>query len=333
MKKKIVMLLLATVVLSTSLTGCTIGNTEFVLDSNSAGGRHVFSINGVKCTKEEARLYLCNYQNLYGKEYGLNLWEYDFSNMDTEVSLENYVKEITLAELANITCMQLLAEERGIALTEEELTLVEKAADEYYASLTKDEISYIGFDKKELVTFYEKYATAQKLYKTLTQGVNEEISIDEARVMRIQQIYVTDKAIAQTVEQKLAEGEDFATVASTYNEKEAIEINLARDTYPKAVEDIAFHLEDGEQSCMIEAENGYYFIKCLNKYDEALTEENKENVIIKRRKEQFDDVYEKFIENSDFDLNEKVWEGIEPDTSGSITTDSFFEIYEKYFTE
>ena len=83
----------------------------------------------------------------------------------------------------------------------------------------------------------------------------------------------------------------------------------------------------------IKTDEGYYIIKCLNKYDETLTEANKENIIAKRRKEQFDDKFLEFVENSQFELNEKVWEGIKLDTSGKIKTNSFFAIYEKYFTE
>ena len=333
MKRKFVTLCVAVALCSTTLTGCTIGNTEIVLNMNSVGRNHVFSINGSKCTKDEARLYLCNYQNIYGYEYGINLWEYDYSQMEEGTTLEDYVKDVTLAELANIMCMEQLAEQQGLTLTKEELEKVAEAADEYYESLSREEISYIGMDKNELKGFYEKYAIAKKLYNTLTQGINEEVSDDEARVIRIQQIYVKSEETATLVQQKLANGESFTNLASNYNEADVIEKNLARGVYPEAVDDVAFHLDNNEESGMIATEDGYYFIKCLNKYDEELTEANKENIIVKRRKEQFDDKFIEFVENSQFELNEKVWEDIKVDTSGNITTNSFFEIYDKYFTE
>lgn len=333
MKRKFITLFLAVTLFSTTLTGCTIGNTEIVLNTNYVGRNHVFSINGSKCTKDEARLYLCNYQNIYGYEYGLNLWEYDYSQMEEGTTLEDYVKDVTLAELANIMCMEQLAEQQGLTLTKEELEKVAEAADEYYESLSREEISYIGLDKNELKGFYEKYAIAKKLYNTLTQGINEEVSDDEARVIRIQQIYVKSEETATLVQQKLANGESFTNLASNYNEADVIEKNLARGVYPEAVDDVAFHLDNNEESGMIATEDGYYFIKCLNKYDEELTEANKENIIVKRRKEQFDDKFIEFVDNSQFELNEKVWEDIKVDTSGNITTNSFFEIYDKYFTE
>lgn len=329
MKRKLVTLCLALALLSGSLTGCTIGNTEIVLNTNSVGRKQIFSINGEKCTREEALLYLCNYQNIYGYAYGLNLWEYD--NIKDGQTLEAYVKDVTLAELANVMCMAQLAEQQEVTLTEEDEDKVAKAADEYYESLSKEERTYIGMDKNELKKFYSKYAIAQKLYNTLTQGVNEEVSDDEARVMRIQQIFVKSEEKALLVKQKLENKEKFDSLASTYNEANVIERNLARGELPEAVDKVAFHLDNGETSEMIVTENGYYFIKCLNKFDKELTEENKDNIIVKRRKEQFDDKFLAFIENSQFELNEKVWEEVKVDTSGNITTNSFFEVYNKYF--
>ena len=318
---------------SSVFTGCTIGNTEIVFNTNSVGRNHVFSINGDKCSKEEARLYLCNYQNIYGYAYGINLWEYDDSQLEEGSTLEAYVKDVTLTELVNIMCMEQLAKNQEITLTEEETKKAEKAAEEYYGSLSKEELSYIGMDKSELKSCYKKYALAQKLYRTLIEGINEEVSDDEARVVRIQQIYVKSEETALLIQQKLAEKEKFENLANTYNEAPVMERHLARGEYAKVVDDVVFQLDNNEVSDMIVAEDGYYFIKCLNKFEQELTEENKENIIIKRREEQFDDKFIEFVNTSMFELNEKAWEEIEIDTSGSIKTDSFFEIYEKYFTE
>lgn len=333
MKRKLVTLFMAVALLCNTLTGCTIGNTEFVWNTNTVGRNHVFSINGNRCTKEEARLYLCNFQNIYGHEYGVNLWEYDYTQVEDGKTLADYVKAVTLSELSNIMCMQQMAQQQELVLTDEEKQRVSQATDEYYESLSKEEIEYIGLDKLKLKSYYEKYALAKKLYMNLTQGINEEVSDDEARVIRIQQIYVKSEEAAKQVEQKLAKGEKFDSLASNYNEAGIIETNLARGEYPKEVDEVAFRLDDGEESGMITTDKGYYFIKCLNKFDAELTEANKENIIVKRRKEQFEDKFTGFIEESKFELNEEVWDSIEIDTSGTIKTDSFFAIYDKYFTD
>lgn len=333
MKRKLAMLCLAVTVGLGTLTGCTIGNTEIVFNMNTAGPNYVFSINGDKCSKEEARLYLCNYQNIYGSAYGLNLWEYDLEENEDADSLEEYVKDVTLSELANIMCMEQLAKQQEITLTEAELKKASAAAEEYYESLSKKERSYIGIKKNKLEDVYEKYALAQKLYNTLTQGVDEEVSDDEARVICVQKIFITKEETALLVQQKLESGQKFETLASTYSETSVAAENMARGECPQAVEDVAFRLDNDEVSGLITTEEGYYFIKCLDKFDEELTEENKKNILVKRRKEQFDDRFLEFVESSEFELNEKAWKSIKIDTSGDITTKSFFEIYEKHFTE
>lgn len=331
MRRKFVAVCLVVALVSTVLTGCTIGKKEVVVKVNALGRNHVISINGDRCTKEEAKLYLCNFQNIYGNAYGLNLWE--SITKEKKEELENYIKDITISELSNIMCMEQIAKQQGITLTEAELEKVKKATDEYYESLSRQERSYMGIDKNKLRGFYEKYALAQKLYSTLTQTINEEVSEDEARVIKIQQIFVKNKDVALVIQNKLDAGESFELLASNYNETSIVEKHLARGEYPKEVDKVAFYMDNDEISSMISTDEGYYFIKCLNKFEKKLTEENKEKIIVKRRKEQFDDKFVEFVENSDFNINKKNWERIHIDTSGDITTESFFEVYNKYFKQ
>ena len=185
--------------------------------------------------------------------------------------------------------------------------------------------------EKDIVTAYEHYALAEKLYKTLTEGVDEEVSDDEARVIHVQQIFVTDEASARTVQDLLKKGTDFATVAQDYNRSGEVDRTVARGEYPKAVEYIAFNLDNDACSDMIEADGGYYFIKCLNKMDKDLTEANKDTIRTKREKEQFEDAYQKFVDSATFQLNESLWDEVKLDDMQSFTTDSFFETYDRYF--
>ena len=291
------------------LTGCSIGDTEFVLELDQVVPvDYVFSINGEECSREEIKVYLCNYQNIYGQEYGVNLWEHDFGELEGIDSLEKYVRDITLYELGTVMCMKQLADKQGVTLTEDELSKVDVITTEYYESLSKEELAYMELDRKELQSVYEKYALAQKLYVTLTQGVNEEVSDDEARVIRIQQIYVKNLADAEIVRAKLAGGEAFDAVASSYNEADIIETTLKRGVYPTEVDTVAFNLDNNEQSDMIITGEGYYFICCINKFEPELTEENKSSIISQRRKEQFEDVFKEFVDTSSFLINEKLWE-------------------------
>lgn len=318
-------LICAALVLAVLPAGCRVGNRDIVV-MNTMNSRQVFQIGGSECSLKEARVYLCNYANLYGTAYTIDLWRHDFG----DYSLEDYVKDITLNELTRVYCMDLLAESGEMELTEEELQKTAEAAAEYYNSLTREEILYMEVSEADIREYYGHYALARKLYNSLTGEVNEEVSDDEARVIEIMQIYVSDSVKAMAVEQKLAAGDDFAAVAGNYNELPFIQVTVTRDDLPNEVENIAFQLDDNEVSGRIEVENGYYFIKCLNKYNVELTEANKSNIVEKREKEAFDDVYNAFVAGLPSYLNEDIWEEVHLEADGQITTTGFFEVYEKY---
>ena len=53
----------------------------------------------------------------------------------------------------------------------------------------------------------------------------------------------------------------------------------------------------------------------------------------KEEKEAFDDVYNEFVASLSSRLNTDLWDGIELTTDGSIQTNSFFAVFEKYCGE
>lgn len=329
MKKKGFSLFFAgTLFLTMLLAGCQVGNKNIVV-SGPMSGRNVFQINGTPCSLKEAKVYLANYQNIYGTAYGMDLWQHDFG----DDSLVSYIKAVTMQELTRVYCMNLLAESREMTLSEEEQQKVADAAKEYFESLSKEEIAYLGVTESDIQKYYGRCATAQKLYHSLTEGVNAEVSDDEARVMEIMQIFVTDAAKASNVLAKLNSGEDFASVANNYNELSVIQVHVSRDDVPKEVEDVIFGMDNNEISGMITAGNGYYFIKCLNKYDADLTEANKSHIVEKREKEAFDDVYNEFVASLSSSINAQLWDGLELNTDETIRTAEFFSVFEKYCSD
>ena len=134
------------------------------------------------------------------------------------------------------------------------------------------------------------------------------------------------------MQENLAAGDDFASVASAYNQSREFERTIARGTYPDEMEEIVFNLDDGACSDVIAADDGYYIIRCLNKFEKDLTEENKEKIRVKKKKERFENEYQTFVKNSTFCLNDNLWDDVTLKDVSGIGTDSFFSTYEKYFT-
>ena len=325
MKKRTLCVFAIGCIMSIMLTGCQVGEKKFVLDLHRVGKSTVFSIDDTECHVKEAKLYLCNYKNLYGNAYGVDLWESDFD----KTSLEEYVRGVTINELTKVYCMNMIAQQQGLTLTDKEMEQINVVAEEYYQSLSSDEISYFAFSEEELKEIYQRYAITKKIFEALTQEIDAEVSDDDARVIRIQQIFVSDDAIAKKIKSELKGDTEFMSLAGTYNELETSELDVSRGKLPREVEDIAFEMDNGEISSAIKTENGYYFIKCLNKFQKELTEANKTIILQQREKEVFENVYQDFVDHAKFELNQKVWDSIEIDDMLKFKTNTFFEYFEE----
>lgn len=81
-----------------------------------------------------------------------------------------------------------IAKQKKITLTDKEKSSVSKAAKEYYDSLNEAEKKFTKADLSDIESAYEHYAIAQKLYNSLSKGVDTEVSDEDARVIHIQKI-------------------------------------------------------------------------------------------------------------------------------------------------
>lgn len=326
MKIRKIAVMAASVMLLTGMTGCELGgdSTETVRRLNET---EVFRIGDTVCTLPKAKVYLCNYQNIYGEAYGIQLWD----NEKTRASLEDYVKDITMSELTHIVCMEELAAQREVVLTEEEKDTAAEAAKAYYASLNEQELAYMEADEALLQEMYEDYALAQKLYETVTESVDKEVSDDEARVMDAAIITVQDKDKADAVAKALKSEQDFLTVAGEYNESDKTELSFGRGDLPAEVEEKAFEMDEEEITPCIQTADGYYYLKCLCKLDREQTDAKKAEIVKQREQEVFDRVYQAYVDAADSELNKTLWQSVRVDADAQIATDGFFAVYEEYF--
>lgn len=325
-KQRLAAALCTGMLVSCLYTGCGKGDPIHVPQIMA---KQVLKVDGVSYSLPEAKVYLVNYQNLYGTVAGVDLWQQE----DQEGMLEEYIKNLTIAQLTKILSMDSLAKSRDIALEEEELAGVEKAAKAYYESLTDKELAYLEVNESDVEKLYEDYALAQKLYKSLTVDVNSEVSDDEARIMDAMQIKVADAKTAREVKKALAAGGDFSTVASSYNEAEEVKIQFGRGELPQEVEKAAFALDNGTATGSIKTEDGFYFIYCVNKFNEELTDANKIKIVQKREKEAFGDVYDAYSRTISKKMYQDTWDSLQAEHSQDLKTDSFFAVYQEYCGE
>lgn len=332
------------------LAACGDGSGTRVVFTTGFGKDEVFRIGDASCSRSELMVYLTTTQNRYESVYGPEIW----SVAKDELTLEDNVKETVLARIAQIKTMCLLAESKGVELDEAEAQLVNRAAEQYFASLNETEIRLMDVDEKTVRQLYSEYALANKVYRYIIQDINPEISDDEARTITVQHIllrtWATDssgarveytEASKQSVYEKaceiremaVEEGQDFAELASRYSEDTNITYSFGKGEMDETFEETAFSLETGEISQVIETEAGYHIIKCISTFDREQTELSKLEIVEERRKEVFGEEYDAFVDTLVRQLNTKLWDKITLIHDEQVTTMDFFDVYSEYFPE
>lgn len=69
----------------------------------------VFKVGSESCSKDDAKVILMNYQKEYSNLYGIDMWEHDYGQ---EQSLEDYIKDLTLAQMAQVYTLDIIASEK-----------------------------------------------------------------------------------------------------------------------------------------------------------------------------------------------------------------------------
>lgn len=339
--------LLAIVLAALSLGGCGGGEGgSRVIFTTGLGRDEVFRIGRSSCTLPEFMVYLTNTQNQYENVYGEQIWNVELDG----VTLEDNIKDIVLAKLAQIKTMYLMARERDVELDEADLQRVEKAAETYYQSLSEQELQVMGVDRETIRQLYTEYAMAEKVYNQIIEGINPEISDDEARTITIEHIlirtYTTDgtgKRIEysdsmkrdcyeqiQKLRQQAVDGEaDFAELAARYSDDENLSYSFRKGEIDATLEEEAFRLGNGEISDVIELEGGYHLIRCISTFDREETDANKLKIVEERRNEVFGREYDAFVDTLVRSLNEQLWQELTLVHDPQVHTDDFFAVYEQ----
>lgn len=323
-RKRMAVLGLSAVLTMTGLTGC--GNQTKLVFTTGLSGNQVFKIGTETCTMPEIMIYLTTFYNQYAEIYGKEMWNYDFGG----VSLEEHVKDEVLSKLAQIKIMNLMAEERGITLSEEEEQRVSKAAEIYYETLSEELKKQEDITKEIVQKVYEEYAAANKVYANITEAADMEISDDEARTVTVQKIYFQNEDRGKQILERIQSGEAFEAIAAEVSEDKQLVQSYARGTVETAFEEVLFSMDAGEISDVIKTSDGFYIVKCISTMDYEATQENKLVLADKRKKEAFSQAYTEIAKNTHSQFRDKQWEKLTLREEIYETEANFFEIYEEY---
>lgn len=304
----------------------------------------LFKVEGQVCKLSEGKVYLANVLETYKATYGEELLSQDFNG----ITSEEFLKENVVSKLSKVKVLNKMAEKREISLNDEEKKLAKEAANAYWKELGEKNAEKLDVTKKQLETMYQEYILAEKTFEFLTEGEEVEISEDEARIIVVWHIYFKtyEKNEAGEIEsysaeekkqvlaeanralQELEAGADFADIAKNYSDDTSYEYEIGRGEMPSEFDEVAFNLEAGEVSQIVETPYGYHIIKCISDFEEGKTKLNKERLLKERRYQNYEQIYGAYIQKATSIFNEKAWKKVTLENV-DFGTGNFFSILEE----
>ncbi len=345
--RKIVGLLICIVMCTTLLVGCD----EKIYITTGLKNSEIFKISGDECRLSEMLLVLMTEKNRYETELGDGIWQSAAEN--AELTLEDEIKQKVKNELIELKLIEGFADTQKIELTEEEKKSIKIAATEYMLTLTDEQKELMGVTTADVESLYTSFYKSEKVYNKFTSNVDIEISDEEARVIKVNYIFIatcrlddqnnkiqyteeelaTANAKKEQVQELIDKGNDFITLANQYSDSKSVSRTFARGEMVEAFEKVAFELQVGQTSQAVETDDGYYFIYCVSDYlkeETELKKIDKEKDILKA---EYYKVYNPYKAEQTLEFNDKVWDEIRLSNYTTVDTKELYSIYNKHMNQ
>lgn len=336
--KKAAVLTAAGVLAATAVTGCSGSiNTDAVVatvgdDEITLGVANFY-----------ARMTQGQYETYYASMMGTTgdaMWTQEAGEDQT---YEESVKDGLLENLENMYLISQHAADYEVSLTEEEEDAIAEAAAQFDEDNTDEAKETVSGYRKDIEEFLRLATIQTKMDSKMREGVDEEVSDEEAAQKAMQYVFfsytTTDdsgnttelsdeekeslKTDAQSLVDRVNAGEDISTVAEELGQT-AYDLTFdSESTSPN--EDLiaavdAFDTE-GQVTDVIEADDGLYVGRLTSLLDRDATDQKKETIIEERRQEQYDSLLEEWRNDTDIQVDEKVWDKVDfEDTGVTIIT-------------
>lgn len=306
-KHKIVNLLLVAIMCLTMLSGC--GDKKNIEEFEGNKGTVVFQFGDHIVTLGETYIYAKTVQERYVNQYGEAVWQLILPATGTDAqSMVDLTREAIVEEIVKVKTLFEHASDYGIALTDEEIAILEETAKDFYSGLTDDDIRTMELTE-ELVyqVLYEN-----KIANIVTEKILErdpvEISDETARKTTFYDMYFacysidsSGEIIPYSQEEKKTqydnalqacstlgtsgisedhEAQNIEKLAEYYQLDQAKEQTLTPreilEIYGEDVYNLLYSMQNGEYTTVVETEYGYHVFEMIELTDVKATKEYKD---------------------------------------------------------
>lgn len=290
-----------------------------------------------------ARLTQGQYETYYASMMGMTadtMWSQEAEEGKT---YEESTKEGLMESLEDLYIISQHAQDYDVSLTEEEQDAIDEAVKRFDEENEDEAKEIVSGYRKYVQKYLELITISRKMDNKMKEGVNEEVSDEEAAQKSMQYVYLsystTDdsgnsvelnddekenlRSTAQGITERAKSGENFEALAS----EAGLEVQTATfdtDSTTPSTELIAAAdalASEGEVTEPVDTDSGIYVAKLTSLLDRQATDAEKENIVEQRRQEQYDSLLEQWREDADIKVDEKVWDKIDfEDTGVTIKT-------------
>ena len=326
--KKAAVLAAAGALTALSVTGCSGSiNTDAVVVT--VGGEEIT----LGVANFYARLTQGQYETYYADLMGMTAEAMWTQEAEGDKTYEETTKEALLESLENLYLISQHAGEYEVSLSEDEQKAIEEAVKQFDEDNTDEVKAIVSGYRKDVQKYLELVTISQKMTDKMKEGVDEEVSDEEAAQKAMQYVYfsysTTDeegnssdlsdeekeslKETAQTFCDAVKAGTDVETAAADAG----VEVQTATFDAESTIPDTALVAaadalaNEGDVTEVTETENGLYVAKLTSLLDREATDAEKQNIIEERKQEQYDSLLAQWREDTEIKVDEKVWKKVD----------------------
>ena len=326
--KKAAVLVAAGTLTAMSVTGCSGSiNTDAVVVT--VGGEEIT----LGVANFYARLTQGQYETYYADLMGMTAEAMWTQEAEGDKTYEETTKEALLESLENLYLISQHAGEYEVSLSEDAQKAIEEAVKQFDEDNTDEVKAIVSGYRKDVQKYLELVTISQKMTDKMKEGVDEEVSDEEAAQKAMQYVYfsysTTDeegnssdlsdeekeslKETAQTFCDAVKAGTDVETAAADAG----VEVQTATFDAESTIPDTALVAaadalaNEGDVTEVTETENGLYVAKLTSLLDREATDAEKQNIIEERKQEQYDSLLAQWREDTEIKVDEKVWKKVD----------------------
>lgn len=281
-------------------------------------------------SRGEAMIFVAEEKNKYENRFGQSIW--DLKSGDGNLYFRDYVVSITKSFIETLMTLKLTAVDLNIILSTADEEKLRLASTEYFQTLTKKDLEFINCEELDVYNAFKDYHTARLVIDNLSKNASTELSVSEAKVIKVQYIVFEKEETAQKlIEQLKAKGANFAYYAKTRSLDTEIEMIIKRGDELSTRFPELFYMSKGQTSNVLQFKNKYYIFKCVDDYLEEETEERRIELLKVMKNNEFEENYKKYDEQYNIKSNSTYWKNINLKDGLECNAENFELIYYKYF--